>query len=65
MELSKELQNYLADIAKVAGVKDAYALAQQLAIIFEGGAMLERLSPGSGAAKKAKSAAITLIKSYL
>jgi AcrR family transcriptional regulator len=65
VELSKELQNYFAELAKTAGIKDAFTLAQQLAIIFEGGAMLERLSPGSGAAKKAKSAAITLIKSYL
>jgi len=65
VELSKELQNYLAKLAKKAGIKQAKTLAYQLAIIFEGGAMLERLNPKSGAAKRAKAAAITLIQSYL
>ncbi len=65
VQLSQQLQQYLADIALQAGIKEAKALAHQLAIIFEGGAMLERLNPKSGAAKRAKTAAITLIKSYL
>lgn len=60
--LSKELQLYLSKLAKVAGAKDANTLGQQLAIIFEGAALIERLSPGSGAALRAKQAAITLIK---
>lgn len=62
VELSKEFQDYLSKIAKVAGVKDSDTLGQQLTIIFEGGALIERLSPGIGAAKRAKNAAITLIQ---
>jgi len=65
IELSQQLQLYIANIAEQAGIKQARALAHQLAIIFEGGAMLERLNPHSGAANSAKNAAITLIKSYL
>jgi len=52
-------------LASIAGVKDAKTLGQQLTIIFEGGALIERLSPGSGAAKRAKKAAITLIKASI
>ncbi len=63
--LSQQLQQYIANIAKQAGIKQAKTLAHQLAIIFEGGAMLERLNPHSSAANRAKNAAITLIKSYL
>lgn len=62
VELSKDFQNYLSKIAELAGVKDPDTLGQQLTIIFEGGALIERLNPGSGAAKRAKNAAITLIK---
>ncbi len=65
VKLSMQLQDYIANIAKQAGIKQARVLAQQLAIIFEGGAMLARLQPHSGAAKRAKNAGITLIKSYL
>lgn len=61
VELSNELQKYLSDLAYIAGVKDSKTLGQQLTIIFEGGALIERLSPDSGAAKRAKKAAITLI----
>jgi hypothetical protein len=61
-ELSNELQQYLSKLAEIAGVKDAQTLGQQLTIIFEGGALIERLSPGTGAAKRARNAAITLIK---
>jgi hypothetical protein len=46
----------------MARIKDAQTLGQQLTIIFEGGALIERLSPGSGAAGRARNAAITLIK---
>jgi AcrR family transcriptional regulator len=62
VELSNELQQYLSKLAEIAGVKDAQTLGQQLTIIFEGGALIERLSPGAGAAKRARNAAITLIK---
>lgn len=65
LSLSNELQHYLTGLAMMAGIKDANTLAQQLAIIFEGGAMLERLSPESGAAKRARNAAITLIKASM
>lgn len=60
-ELSKELQLYFSKIAKTAGVKDPETLGQQLMIIFEGAALVEGLSPGTGAALRAKKAAITLI----
>ena len=60
--LAVELQGYLSKIAATAGAKDPEALGQQLTILFEGAALVERLSPGIGAAKRAKNAAITLIK---
>jgi AcrR family transcriptional regulator len=63
VELSKELQHYLSRIAALASVKDPDTLGQQLAIIFEGAALIERLSPGSGAARRARNAALTLIQS--
>lgn len=62
-ELSKELQLYFSRIAKKAGVKDPETLGQQLMIIFEGAALVEGLSPGTGAALRAKKAAVTLINS--
>lgn len=63
--LAVELQGYLAKIAAKAGAKDAEALGQQLTIIFEGAALVERLSPGMGAATRAKNAAITLINASI
>jgi AcrR family transcriptional regulator len=63
--LSNELQQYLSKLSERAGVKDAQTLGQQLMIIFEGGALIERLSPNSGAAKRARNAAITLIEASL
>lgn len=63
--LAVELQGYLTKIAEKAGAKDPEALSQQLTILFEGAALLERLSPGLGAAERAKNAAITLIKASL
>lgn len=65
LELSNELQQYLSELAAIAGIKDAHSLGQQLTIIFEGGALLERLSPGSGAAARARNAAVTLIKASI
>ena len=61
--LAAELQGYLSKITKTAGARDPIALGQQLTIIAEGAALVERLSPGSGTANRAKNAAITLIRS--
>lgn len=63
--LALELQGYFSKIALGAGAKDPEALGQQLMIIFEGAALVERLNPGIGAAKHAKNAAITLIRSSI
>jgi AcrR family transcriptional regulator len=63
--LAVELQGYLSKIAASAGAKDPEALGQQLTILFEGAALVERLSPGIGAAKRAKNAAITLIRASI
>jgi len=63
--LAVELQGYLSKIAAEAGAKDPEALGQQLTILFEGAALVERLSPGVGAAKRAKNAAITLIRASI
>jgi AcrR family transcriptional regulator len=63
--LAVELQGYLSKIAATAGAKDPEALSQQLTILFEGAALVEKLSPGSGAANRAKNAAITLIRASL
>ena len=63
--LAVELQGYLSKIAATAGAKDPEALSQQLTILFEGAALVERLSPGAGAAKRAKNAAITLIRASI
>lgn len=65
IELSNELQKYLSKIAGLAGVRDPDTLGQQLAIIYEGAALIERLSPGSGAPKRAKYAALTLIQASI
>ncbi|MDP8567487.1 TetR/AcrR family transcriptional regulator [Methylophilus aquaticus] len=60
--LSAELQAYLSALAERAGAKDPQALGQQLTILFEGAALVERLTPHSGAATRAKHAAVTLIR---
>ena len=60
--LAVELQSYLSKIAAIAGAKDPEALGQQLTILFEGAALVERLNPDAGAAKRAKNAAIMLIR---
>jgi AcrR family transcriptional regulator len=63
--LAVELQGYLSKIATKAGAKNPEALGQQLTIIFEGAALVERLSPRSGAANRAKNAAVTLIRASI
>lgn len=60
--LAAELQGYLSKIAATAGAKDPVTLSQQLTMLFEGASLVEKLNPGSGAATRAKHAAITLIK---
>lgn len=60
--LSAELQSFLCQIARNAGAKDPEALGQQLTILFEGAALVERLTPHTGAAARAKLAAITLVR---
>jgi AcrR family transcriptional regulator len=64
-DLAMELQSYLSKIAAGAGAKDPEILGQQLTIIFEGAALVERLNPGSGAVKHAKNAAVTLIRASI
>jgi len=64
-QLALELQEYLARFAEAAGVKDAKMLCQQLTMLFEGAALMERLSPGNGAAKRAREAAHTLIRAAI
>lgn len=59
--LAMELQGYLSKIAATAGAKDPDRLGQQLTILFEGAALVERLHPDCGAAKRAKDAAVMLI----
>ncbi len=63
--LAVELQEYLSKIATIAGAKDPEGLGQQLTILFEGAALVERLNPGSGAAKRAKNAAVMLINASI
>lgn len=63
--LSAELQDYLCKIARLAGAKDPEALGQQLTILFEGAALVERLTPNTGAASRAKLAALTLVQNAL
>jgi AcrR family transcriptional regulator len=64
-DLAMELQGYISKIAAEADAKDPEALGQQLMIIFEGAALVERLSPSIGAAKRAKNAAVTLIRASI
>lgn len=61
-DLAMELQSYLSKIAAGAGAKYPETLGQQLTIIFEGAALVERLNPGNGAVRRAKNAAVTLIR---
>lgn len=64
-ELSAELQGYLCKIAHHAGARDPEALGQQLTILFEGAALVERLTPHTGAAARARQAAITLVRNAI
>lgn len=61
--LAKELQSFLSEIAEEARVSDPQSLGQQLTMLFEGASLVERLTPGTGAATRAKNAALLIIKS--
>ncbi len=60
--LAKELQSFLCVIAEEAKVKDPLSLGLQLTMLFEGASLVEKMSPGSGAASRAKNAALIIIK---
>ncbi len=60
--LAKELQNFLAEIAAEARVSDPQSLGQQLTMLFEGASLVERLTPGTGAASRARNAALIIVK---
>lgn len=63
--LAKELQEFLTDLAKQAGALDPVGLSQQIIMLFEGAALVERVAPGSHSASKAKDAALLIIKGTL
>lgn len=63
--LAKELQDFFTELAKQAGAKDPIGLSQQIIMLFEGAALVERVAPGSLAATKAKDAAMIIIKATL
>lgn len=64
-DLAMELQGYISKIAAKTGAKDPETLGLQLTIIFEGASLVERLNPAIGAAKRAKNAAVTLIRAAI
>ncbi|SDK67323.1 transcriptional regulator, TetR family [Methylophilus rhizosphaerae] len=63
--LAKELQEYFSALAKEAGAPDPAGLSQQIIMLFEGAALVERVAPGSNAAAKAKDAALLIIRGTL
>lgn len=63
--LAKELQEYFTAFAKEAGAPDPVGLSQQIIMLFEGAALVERVAPGSNSAAKAKDAALIIIKGTL
>jgi AcrR family transcriptional regulator len=65
ISLAKELQQYFTELAKEAGAPDPVGLSQQIIMLFEGAALVERVAPGSHAAAKAKDAALLIIKGTL
>jgi AcrR family transcriptional regulator len=64
-EQSNEFRQYLATLARDAGVKDAEGLALQLSLLIEGAMQAEQMKRGSGAMKYAKKASKILISSAL
>lgn len=63
--LAKELQDFFAEYAKQAGATDPIGLSQQIIMLFEGAALVERVAPGAHAAANAKNAALLIIKNTL
>jgi len=63
--LAKELQDFFTEFARQTGAKDPVGLSQQIIMLFEGAALVERVSPGTNAAARAKDAAIIIIKATL
>lgn len=63
--LAKELQEYFTTFAQEAGAPDPVGLSQQIIMLFEGAALVERVAPGSNAPAKAKDAALLIIKGTL
>jgi AcrR family transcriptional regulator len=63
--LAKELQKFFTKFAEEAGAPDPAGLSQQIIMLFEGAALVERVDPGSNAAAKAKDAALLIIKGTL
>lgn len=63
--LAKELQSFFAELAREAGATDPEGLSQQIIMLFEGAALVERVSPGTKTAAKAKEAALLIIRGTL
>jgi AcrR family transcriptional regulator len=64
-EQSRQFRDYLAELARSAGVKDADGLALQLSLLIEGTMQAEQMKRGSGAVAYAKKAAKILIDNAL
>ncbi|MDR5170403.1 helix-turn-helix transcriptional regulator [Methylobacillus flagellatus] len=62
-EFSRQLRSQFAELAEKAGIKQAEALALQLALVVEGAAITERSQQGSDFVGHAKSLVKTLINS--
>lgn len=61
MAFAQTFRRTLAELAREAGLKNADALALQLALVIEGAAITERTQPGSGSVDYAKALVRTLI----
>lgn len=64
-EHSEQFRQYLATLAREAGVREAEPLALQLSLLIEGAMLAEQMSRGCGAAKHAKQAARVLFEAAL
>ncbi|PKO54398.1 MAG: TetR family transcriptional regulator [Betaproteobacteria bacterium HGW-Betaproteobacteria-2] len=61
LEFAQTFRRTLAELAREAGLKNADALALQLALVVEGAAITERTQRGTGAVDNAKALVNTLI----
>ncbi|HEU4709865.1 MAG TPA: TetR/AcrR family transcriptional regulator [Methylophilaceae bacterium] len=64
-EQSRQFRDYLAELSRSAGVKEADGLALQLSLLIEGAMQAEQMKRGSGAVAYAKKAAKILIEDAL